>query len=53
MSMKVIFLFHMLRFFKPWRSCCSFGIIGNLSMSKGEMNWFYNVSKYDGEVIEY
>jgi hypothetical protein len=43
----------MLRFFKPWHSCCSFGIFGNLSMSKGEMDWFCNVSKYDGEVIEY
>ncbi len=51
--MKVIFLFYMLRSFKPWHSCCTFGIIGNLSMSKGEMSWSHNVSKYDTKDIEY
>lgn len=53
MFMKVIFLFYMLRSLKPWHSCYTFGITRKLSKSKGEMNWFRNVSKYDGEVIEY
>ncbi len=29
------------------------GTIGKRSMSKGALNWFYNVSTYGEEIIEY
>jgi len=34
-------------------SCCNLGTITKSSMIRGASTWFYNVSTYDGEVIEY
>jgi hypothetical protein len=34
-------------------SCCNLGTTKKSSMSRGASSWFYNVSTYDGEVIEY
>jgi len=33
-------------------SCCTFGRVGNPSMTRCAPSWFHNVSTYCGEVIE-
>jgi hypothetical protein len=33
-------------------SCYELGFIGKLSINRDALNWFHNVSTYDGEVIE-
>ncbi len=32
--------------------CHAFGVIGEVSMNKGVLSWFHNVSTYNAEVIE-
>ncbi len=38
---------------KPWHPFCALGMVGMLSMSRGESRWFGNVQTYNPRVIEY